>query len=697
MTKAFPCDHPGCDKSFSRKDHLKRHKVNHTELYRYQCSVCLMKFKRADVKKEHYDKHFIPNGFKRKKPLKPVAPPQRTFGSLEAQTPDLNWLLGDISSDNQTQLINPSIFENEANTMLMDLLGSDMKHINTMLINATSVSQELLDVYASLIPELANHPDFLIPTLELCLSVYWELFHIQFPILHKPLFNTLSAPPILTLAMILMGATLSQASETTTLIDPIGLALIAGTELRWLIFRQRMPGTSEAWELQSLLILEVYEKHYANRDLHERSSVHQAAKIEMMKRSTLLGGDPYANDRLSSADLKHTESVTLLNKWVAAESMKRCLLMSFIFDLTSSIISSHNSLLFLDKLRLPLPCDDIIWEADLNSLKNIPSPEKPPTIRNCFNRLLQGESFEIGSFGKRVLFHTLTSMILQLEQKDDIMSLFNGRKADILNDEWRVKAAYALDLWMFNVAHQSCCVIDNLLTDIRVRDHPNTKYFGLNEPKCKLPIYHMTHIRLHIVNHDLLVYAGVPARMNVVANKADFHNVEKRMIEWAKSINGRIGVIHAYICLYECLLSADEQSIDYRPKDDPIPERAHVIVDSCLTIWGFNYVAFGPESPVIGHPKEVGFKYLRRIKKLFERIIVYSDPRLYYLSIKQLATSLESIENLHHVAGLMKVMHEIYSECSWGLGKEYSRLFDSCKERSMGRKEVFCLNMYDGF
>ncbi len=66
--------------------------------------------------------------------------------------------------------------------------------------------------------------------------------------------------------------------------------------MRWLIFKHRSPGASEPWEIQSLLILEVFEKHYSSRDLHERSSVHYAAKIEMMKRSTVLGGDPYATE-----------------------------------------------------------------------------------------------------------------------------------------------------------------------------------------------------------------------------------------------------------------------------------------------------------------------------------------------------------------------------------------------------------------
>ena len=31
MTNKFECDFPGCHKSFSRKDHLRRHHLNHDD------------------------------------------------------------------------------------------------------------------------------------------------------------------------------------------------------------------------------------------------------------------------------------------------------------------------------------------------------------------------------------------------------------------------------------------------------------------------------------------------------------------------------------------------------------------------------------------------------------------------------------------------------------------------------------------
>lgn len=50
--KKFVCDYPECLKSFSRKDHLKRHQLNHDDtVQEHECEECGKKFKREDVKK----------------------------------------------------------------------------------------------------------------------------------------------------------------------------------------------------------------------------------------------------------------------------------------------------------------------------------------------------------------------------------------------------------------------------------------------------------------------------------------------------------------------------------------------------------------------------------------------------------------------------------------------------------------------
>uniref|UniRef100_A0A060T5A4 ARAD1C10472p n=1 Tax=Blastobotrys adeninivorans TaxID=409370 RepID=A0A060T5A4_BLAAD len=52
-TKKFKCDHPGCTKSFNRRDYLLRHAANHLEVLPYQCPQCPLRFARADLLEKH--------------------------------------------------------------------------------------------------------------------------------------------------------------------------------------------------------------------------------------------------------------------------------------------------------------------------------------------------------------------------------------------------------------------------------------------------------------------------------------------------------------------------------------------------------------------------------------------------------------------------------------------------------------------
>lgn len=700
----FGCDFAGCNKTFSRSDHLKRHQLNHTEGAKlHECSVCHKTFRRSDVMVEHYQRHFKVRTGPHAAALDPLgigmdllwppaaAPVDRPDG---VGTPDLMQLL---------------VNENYPNAALMELFQSNFD--TAVSGNSSVVTAEMVRGYVMMVPGLVLMPDFSVPALQYCLEVYWLIFHIQFPILHRPSFNTLTARPELLLAMIMVGAVLSvsvdaPAAGPPPLLAPWQLALEIGRDLRWMVFRHRQHGSSEPWELQTLLILEVYEKHYANRDLHERSSIHHAAKIEMMKRSTVLGGDPLAAESRSATDLPASKpsSDSLLTKWVTAESMKRCALMAFCFDLTNTVISSHNSSLYVDKLKLALPCDDIIWESDLDTLKSLPLPQQPDMIRTCFKKLLKGDPVETSSFGKRVLFHALVSCIIQLENKDDISALLSELNVDMLSDSWRAKLSYALDIWKYNINSGTCCNADNILIDVSVRQSTkcNPRYLALNDTKCKLPIYHMAHIRLHVINHDMLIYAGVPLRMNVTALSQDFHNVSWRIARWADSTNGRMGVVHAYMCLFECLLSDEvADDYDYAPEKDPIPERNHIVVALILIIWCYGFRSKGVESNTYysenpNQCKEPGLDYLRRVKREFDANIVTAEGSLkFYQSVSKFAQSLlPEIKDINHIAGFMGDMAKMYQRCFWTLGKEYSKLFEGCKQRCLGKKRVFCDNMY---
>ncbi|CUM57869.1 unnamed protein product [Debaryomyces tyrocola] len=740
MTNKFECDFPGCHKSFSRKDHLRRHHLNHDDnAVLHGCSYpgCKMEFKRYDVMIGHYERHF--------KKRKVLNKDQEAYGSKSnsrqnqtspaiekldnisekddffTQTGLMDWLFNsnelvpeDRAEQNPSNLDhihkntaqnithsefpNTLTFKNSPDTILLELLKGKFETVSISQTSSSLLTSEMLKNLLHLVPNLVQFPDFNIPTLEYCLEVYWRIFHIQFPILHQASFDSLTAHPLLVVAMIMIGSVLSYSARDI-LKDPIGLSLTIGTDLRWLIFKSRKHGPSQLWELQSLLILEVYEKYFANSDLFDRSSIHHAAKVEMIKRSTSVIAESYICESSSTVKPKENEGERLWNKWIAAESMKRCTLMSFCSDLTSSMISSHNSILFVDKLMLALPCNDLLWEASFDNLKKFTLPAKSDSIHDCLKKLLKGENIKTDSFGKKILFHTLASLIIQLENNDEIVSLIGNTDYDSLKDRWRDKISFALDAWRYNV-NGVCSDVKNLLINSHTLKNSslNSLYLQLDDNKCKCPTYHMAHIRLYIVNSDVLIYSGVPVSMNIGSQNEEYQNVSIRMKRWANSLNGRIGVVHAYLCLIECLLSVDK--ISYLPRIDPIPERRHVMVVCSLIIWCYNYIVYGPESNHYFSEdkysfKESAFNYLNKLKDKFYSIIIPSKNAIeFHLNVRKCAINLPQYENTHYVAGFMNEMSQLFDASSWSLGREYSRLFKGCEERSLGREEIFCNDMY---
>ncbi|KAI8628551.1 hypothetical protein F5Y19DRAFT_143602 [Xylariaceae sp. FL1651] len=54
--KRFACTHPGCNKRFTRAEHVHRHALNHTA-GQYTCLDCRAHFKRQDLLKRHMNRH----------------------------------------------------------------------------------------------------------------------------------------------------------------------------------------------------------------------------------------------------------------------------------------------------------------------------------------------------------------------------------------------------------------------------------------------------------------------------------------------------------------------------------------------------------------------------------------------------------------------------------------------------------------
>jgi len=112
-----------------------------------------------------------------------------------------------------------------------------------------------------------NHDDLTPEALSNYLNVYWTEFHSQYPILHRPTTTiTRSAHLPLFVAMITIGMSLGGSDRTHT------LAVRIHEELRWQIYSSKtFKHPAKLWEMQTLLLREVFDKMMAGRHQHEMS------------------------------------------------------------------------------------------------------------------------------------------------------------------------------------------------------------------------------------------------------------------------------------------------------------------------------------------------------------------------------------------------------------------------------------------
>lgn len=577
----------------------------------------------------------------------------------------------------------------------MFAVSPDFPHSN----NRKDIHDNIVHNLQSLIPSLNGNNDFTSVKIERCLEIYWLIFHPQYPILHKPSFSNQSAHPLLLLAMIMLGAGLAACTGVKEdFEDHKQLADSIADPLRWLIFSNKdCKPPAKVWVVQSLLLLEMYEITSTSRHLHERAYLHHGTKIQILRRSPILGGDPLKEDEEDEA------SNHMWKKWIEAESMKRATLMAFYLDTINATVYGHTIVLYAHQIKISLPCEDDLWEFD-NTQQKIDTlqSQKPPKFLAALRKLLHRQKVQTSPFGRKILLAGLLTIMFQMQQKDLQLSFLEW---DQVKDSWNEIISLAIDVWRTDICSGGCC---NTETALRFSYEDREKLPPMLRPddrRCKFCLYHISQIYMRITHYDYIIYAGAPSRMNVVAGVNEYTAVSKRVQAWASSFNGRVSVVHAYLFLCEMLLSPDNDDITYLydPNTDPFLHRKNIIVSAVLVVFAYNYSTFGPEANVFDtisgyYPdKEDGYSYLKRIKwhlgKDFHISSVMNSAK-FHENIKMFADILPTIPQTNNIVGLLKMFQKSFQNCNWEIGKEYSKLFKNCIERSLGRTKITCDDMY---
>lgn len=580
-----------------------------------------------------------------------------------------------------------------------------------------------LETQGSLALLIADLKYILLSDLQTALKSYWLNFHPQYPILHKPSFDINKEPPILILSMIMTGASYLGSANRRTISD-----VIAGP-LRWLIFsHEDFQPTSETYIIQALLLLECYEKTSTNRYLHERSYLHHGTTIQLLRRTPSLGGHPLRMKKEQSPT--NDESMEeIYRNWIDFETLKRTALYAFYIDTTHAVVFGYTYLfIHCNQVQLSLPCSDEIWDSyDLSLEKLLQNgfggkdisflDSLKKLLNHVLNQLQRSDNVEkweklsTSRFGEKLLLSGLISIMFQLQQHSEVISLGGDNPLSVQNIHWQEIISFAIDYWHHDIMHGCQNSSNSVLSMIDDIDDEGIRLLRIDDVvSCKIPAYHMTQIILRVFQYDYYIYAGAPWRMNVKSGSEEYALVSERMIKFSEDpMQGGMAIVYAYMFLFEIFNCGDDLSYDVN--HDYCITRPNTLALTTLLIWSYNHCLYGPETQIWDNSKDVDpllnskiksqyvpiDNFQQHLKKMYRYLNVSKNQDVfsYHQQLKEKARLLPNIPNTNHLAGMMIFMRDLFHGCYWELGREFCELFDNCYERSIGRKKVICEHMYE--
>ncbi|KAF4462129.1 C2H2 zinc finger [Fusarium albosuccineum] len=478
------------------------------------------------------------------------------------------------------------------------------------------------------------------------INSYWENFHDQLPILHRPTFIPETAHDFLLLAVLIMGASmLEKKGSHPDNSDKISkFTTFVSWNLRWQVFMHAdSHPPAKLWVIQTLLILEVYEKLNATRVLHERAHIYFPTTLSLMRRGSALTGKqssyasrvqtPLGSPKLGQPRLFPTSDRRGFDSsspekwwdhWIAQEATRRAAFAAFIIDATHAALFGHTPTLVIHEIKLPLPCDNTLWSSD--SPSEIGCVESslhangvtPITFLDGLQKTLNGQRVRTSPFGRIALLAALLSVTWQMHQRDLDRSTLGTDTIPGVQERWRPKLLRAFDWWKKDyddgVAHVRHAAFDWQRLGLSSRGGSDD---GDAMETLGTVLYHLGHITVYISMPELCIFAGVTQILGRTVSSVDWRRTEAKIKEWVASPGAIGGVYHALQLVRLILLQEEPRprrstmgdsggmSSVFTPSpypkydagNDNILTRAWALYYASLVLWAYGYVQDGNIEP----------------------------------------------------------------------------------------------------
>lgn len=533
---------------------------------------------------------------------------------------------------------------------------------------------------------------------------YWLHFSDQVPILHKPTFSPDKTPNLLLIAMMTIGAAcLDKSPGQKAARAGAKLSDFLAWHLRWEMFQDpncRPP--AKLWVFQTLLLLELYEKMYSTRELHERAHIHHATTITLMRRGRALIGksaldsppnprDPEKQNgsrQSSTSGMAHTPD-EWWNHWITNETTRRTAFAAFVIDSIHATMFGHSTVMVAHEMRLPLPCDEKLWKATSGAevgrieANLMAVGSKPISFLEGLKRTLSSQEVQTNSFGRTILMAGLLSVSWHMNQRDLQVNSLGGGVSQALGgrDKWRGTLTRAFDSWKGDF--DKSLAQDRV--DLGVNPYPYDSS-SRNEAnvvfESRIVLHHLAHMAMHVDIVDCQIFARAKRLLGRAIGQQDLSSAQRRMKDiWAPTAKARDATYYALRFLHSVLVPEDSgmphsngygrADEPYSARDDVLLNRPWVLYFASLVVWCYGYALEGPcsSSDVPATQQE----RRQRMRQYLQEYATVSSPE-----------DLKMMKGINRTTPLLMVMKETFDATRWELLQEGATLLQNCINLNAG-------------
>lgn len=440
-------------------------------------------------------------------------------------------------------------------------------------------------------------------------------------------------------------------------------------------------------------MLELYEKMYSTRALHERAHIHHATTITLMRRgSSLIGrsaldSPPSVRDdkqgpngsRHSSTSGANTPD-EWWNHWITNEATRRAAYAAFVIDSTHATMFGHSTVMVAHEMRLPLPCDEALWNATNSAeVGRIESSlhangVKPISFLEGLKRTLNGQEVRTNSFGRTILMAGLLSVSWHMNQRDLQVNSLGVSQALGGRDKWRGSLTRAFDLWKTDFDRSLARNSDSIPGPYVYSDRKEENLVFQN----RIVLHHLAHMAMHVDIVDCQIFARAKRLLGRTIGAQDLNSAQRRMKDnWAPTAKARDATWYALQFLCTVLLpeesafatpsSGYEDGVfDYSARDDVLLNRPWVLYFAALIVWSYAFALEGPTTAPVPALYDLEGQ-IRDMRTYLRRLGRVESPE-----------ELKNMRGFNGCTSMLMVLRHVFEKTRWELLHEASVLLNNC-------------------